>query len=109
MAVVSMERPVPGLAWSWRQLGGLCGVVFVILFVIGVIVSGDLPTIDDSASEAQKWFADNGQQFLVGDFLIAIAVVIFFVPFFCRFRGLLREAEQGGALWSLIMLIGALF
>lgn len=112
MAVVSMERPVPGLAWSWRQLGGLCGILFVALFVIGVIVTGDTPMINDAEDDpaaVRQWFVDNGDQYLVGDFLIGIAVVVFYVPFLGAFRGVLREAEQGEAVWSLTMLLGAVF
>jgi hypothetical protein len=109
MAAVSRDQPIPGVAWNWRQLGGLCGIIFVVLFVIGGIVSGDTPMINDSASEARQWYIDNGDQYLVGDFIIGIAVIVFYIPFIAAFRAFLGEGEAGMPGWSLVAFLGLLF
>jgi hypothetical protein len=109
MAVGAMERPLPGATWSWAQLGGISGILMVILFVVGIIVQGDAPQVNDTPEDSLAWFVDNGDQYLVGDFLIAIAVVVFFVPFFVTLRAFLRGAGGAAEQWSTVAMIGAVF
>lgn len=80
MALTSMERPIPGVAWTWRQLGGLLGIIGVVLFVVGGLVQGDVPTTKDSISEVKAWFVDNGEQYIIGDYLIGLGVVFGVLP-----------------------------
>ena len=60
MAVMSMERPIPGVGLSWQQLGGVAGIVGVVLFVIGIVIQGDAPMLNDPVEDVQAWYGDNG-------------------------------------------------
>jgi len=51
---------VPGLNLSARQLGGLCGVLGVVLFVVGIIYQGETPLVSDPPQEVRPWFVENG-------------------------------------------------
>jgi len=106
---MSMERPIPGISLSWQQLGGVAGIVGVALFVIGVIIQGDAPTINDSVEDAQAYYADHGQRWLIADFVIAIGVIVFLLPFFTILRSILAAAEGGLGHWSRLSFYGALF
>lgn len=106
MTMRSEAQLVPGLAGT--QLGGLAGIVGVVLFVIGVLLSGDAPTIEDSADEIRDWFDANGQQFLVGDFLIALGIVFGLIPFFATLRNVMGQAEGSDSIWHQLGLISGI-
>ena len=103
-----MDRPLPGVNLTWRQLGGLTGIIGVVLFVIGVLMQIDAPTLDDSATEASAWFKENANQYLTGDLLISIGIVVFLIPFFVALKDLLAQAEGPAGSWSWVNLVGAL-
>jgi len=105
---MSMERPLPGVGLSWRQLGGVAGIVGVVLFVVGILMQGDAPMMNDSVADTQAWYADNGEMYLVADFVIGIGVIVFLLPFFIVLRSVLAAAEGGQAHWSQLAFYGAL-
>ena len=87
-----------GLFAQWWRIGGICGIVLVVLFVVGAIVlQGDTPTYDQSAAEIREFWADDGQRYLIGDYLIGIGFVIFFLAFLSALRGLLGGLRRGSA------------
>lgn len=109
MATAATEQPIPGVTLDWRQIGGLAGILGVVLFAIGVLLLGDIPTTNDSVAETRSWYEDNGQRFLVGDYLMGLAIVIFFLPFFVVLREVLGEAEGGAQLWSRLAFLSGVF
>jgi hypothetical protein len=79
----------------------------VILFVVGVLIQGDVPMMNDPVADTQAWFADNGDTYLLGDFIIGIGVVVFLLPFFMILRSVLAAAEGGLGHWSRFAFYGA--
>lgn len=107
MAVQSEAQAILGVALTWRQLGALAGIIGVVLFVVGIIMEGDTPTLNDSISDVRAWYADNGQQFLVADYIIGLGVILGLVPFFLVLRSFIGEAEGSPAIWSQVAFFGA--
>jgi magnesium-transporting ATPase (P-type) len=85
---------------KWWRLGGVSGILFLVLFIVGAAVQGCFPDFDEPIDEVRDWYTDNGEQFLVGSYLIVLAFILFFLPFLSSLRGLLAAAEGGQAVWS---------
>ncbi len=111
MAMSAQANTMPVLGLSTERLGGLLGILGVVCFVAGILIQGDVPMANDSADEIQAWFVDNGEQFLIGDFIISIGVVFGLIPFFIALRNTFSEAPFWGqlALFSgvIFALVGA--
>ena len=91
---------------KWWRLGGVFGILFVIMFIVGISVQGEYPDFDAPSDEVRDWFADNGEQFIVGDYLLALAFMVLFPVFLVSLFGLLSAAEGGAAVWSRLALLG---
>jgi hypothetical protein len=100
---------IPGIGLSWRQYAGLSGIIGVILFVIGVLMIGDAPTIDDSVADVRSFYVDNQSKVLWGNFAIGIGVIMFLLPFTVGLRQRLAEAEGNGGPWAMLAFIAVLF
>lgn len=108
----------PAPAWSgilknpWK-LGGIAGLVFFVLFVVGgLVLQGDTPMYGDSVKEIRDYFGngDDSNRFLIGDWLTAIGFVLFFLPFMSALRQVLAPADPSdGVLARLIVPGGVLF
>jgi hypothetical protein len=85
---------------QWWRLGGVFGIGFIILFIIGVILQGESPTYDDPIDDIRAYWSDDGQAYLVGDYLIGLAFLLFFLPFLVSLRSLLGLAEGSVQMWS---------
>jgi len=71
------------------RLGGVCGILFVILLVSGVLVARpDVPDASLSAQQVFDYFDDKQGALLIGNGLSFI-----FASFFLWFLGVLRSAE----------------
>jgi hypothetical protein len=79
-----------------------------VLFVIGAIVSGEVPMYDDGGEEIAAWFEDNGDSYLVGDFITGLAFILFYFPFLVGLYTRLRLAEGEPAIFSRVALIGGI-
>lgn len=98
---------VPGMNLTWGKLAGILGILGVVFFVIGGLLQGDTPFPDATAAEIGDWYADNGNRYLIGNFIITLAVVLGLLPFFCYLRVALAEAEGGPAMGTRIAFLGA--
>lgn len=96
-----------GLPRQWWRLGGLAGVLFVAVFVVGVALQDAPPLVDDSVDEIRKDWVDGGQQYLVAGYVLGLGFVFFYIPFMLVLRVLLGRAEGGIELWSRASLVGA--
>jgi len=85
---------------KWWRVGGVAGILYLVMFIIGIILQGGPPNFDDPVDEIQGWFTDNGKQYIAGNYLIGLGFVLFFLPFLSSLRGLLAAAEGGAAVWS---------
>ena len=104
----------PAPAWSgilknpWK-LGGIAGLVFFVLFVVGGIVfQGDTPMYGDSVKEARDYFGngDDSNRYLVGDWLTAIGFIVFFLPFISALRQVLAKDDPSDGVLSRLVLVG---
>lgn len=93
---------------NWWRMGGVAGILFLALFILGIVLQGDPPDFEDPVDKIRDWFTDNGEQYLVGNYLIGLAFVLFFLPFLASLRGLLAAAEGGAAVWSRVAFAGGL-
>jgi len=93
---------------KWWRVGGAAGILFIVMFIAGIAVTGDSPTLDNSTDEIRNWYTDNGDQFLVGSYIIGLAFAFFFFPFLAGLRSLLAAAEGGPRMWSSVAFAGGL-
>jgi len=105
-----MNAPTAGSnrIWpNWWRFGGIDGIIWAVLFVIGAIVlQGDTPMRSDSTESIRQYFVDDGQKYLVGDFLIGVAFFIFFIPYVIALRWVLGSAEGSPPIWSWMAFTG---
>ncbi len=85
----------------WWRLGGAAGIVFVVLFAVGLVAfQFDVPLYDDPIEDIRAYWVDDGQQYLVGNYLIAVGFAFFFLPFIASLRAVLGRAEGGAQVFS---------
>lgn len=77
-----------------NRFAGLAGVIFSVLFVIGVIMLGNSPDTDAPSSEWMDYLNDDGRLVsnIIGLYLVVVAGLAF-LWFATHLRGLLRAAE----------------
>lgn len=92
---------------NWRQTAAFAGIGFVVLFIVAIIIAGETPMPDDSAATIRDYFADNGDQYMVADFVYAVAFVFFFLPFAAGLTAYLSAAEGTPPVWSWLVIIAA--
>jgi hypothetical protein len=98
-----------GIMQQWWRLGGVLGIAFIVLFIIGgFILQGESPTYNDPIAEIRAYWEDDGQTYLIGDYLIGLAIVLFFLPFLVCLRTLLGRAEGEPQIWSRVCFAGGL-
>ena len=96
--------------WSqWWRLGGILGIAFIVLFIIGgLVLKFDSPGFDDPIKEARSYFVDDGTKHLVGNYLVGIASVLLFLPFLMTLRSIHGWVEGGPNILSWLAFIGGL-
>src|SRR3990170_348935 len=97
-----------GLFNNWWRVGGIAGILYLVLFIAGIGVQGEVPQFDKPVDEIRDWFTDNGEQYLAGSYMVGLAFMLFFLPFLASLRGLLAAAEGGAAVWSRVAFAGGL-
>jgi len=92
-----------------RRVAATCGIVFIVLFVIGgPVLQGQTPTINNGIEDIRAYWRDDGDRYLVGDFIFGIAVLVFFLPFVVGLRSVLEPADPSGGMWARVVLASAL-
>ena len=97
-----------GIWRQWWRLGGAAGIIFVVLFLIGVGLQADEPLYDDSIEDIRAYWVDDGQQYLIGDYLIGVGFAFFFLPFLVSLRSMLGRVEGGVQVWSRVAFAAAI-
>jgi hypothetical protein len=92
--------------WSLR-LGGVAGIAFVVLTVLGGLVQGNVPVYSDGPAEIKQWFADNSGRYLAGYYLILLGV-LFYLVFLAALVDLLMRAAGASRTWPLLALVAGL-
>jgi hypothetical protein len=96
------------LTRQWWRLGGICGILFLVTFIIGGAFQGEAPVYGDPVEEIREFWVNDGQDYLLGDYIIGLGFMLFFFPFLSALRGLLGLAEGGVQMWSRIVFAGGL-
>lgn len=97
-----------GLFAQWWRIGGALGIGFAILFIIGAVIQGDTPMRDDSVQEIRAYFQDDGDMYLLGDYLIGMAFVFLFLPYVVILRWVLGSGEGWPPILSWMTVVGGL-
>jgi hypothetical protein len=98
-----------GILGQWWKIGGICGIAFIVIFfVAGFGIQGETPMYDDPIEEIRQYWADDGNMYLAGDYLLGLGTVLFFLPFLLSLRAILARAEGGPAIWSNMGFLGGL-
>jgi hypothetical protein len=114
-----MTAPAMGVSPPRQnRWGGIAGVVFFVLFVVGMLVSGGTPEYDESDREWVEWFDDSGHQTQqVVSMLIlviaALALVCFLAVLTRRLRAtnrpeLVNIAIGAGLVLAAMLIVGAI-
>jgi hypothetical protein len=99
------EEPIRD-AWRWAAFAGL---TWFGAFIVGaVVLQGEPPAYDKPIPEVRDFFARDGQRYLVGDYIVNIAFVFFFLPLVVGLRSRLGAAEDGAQIGSRLVLVGGL-
>lgn len=93
---------------QWWRLGGAGAILFIILVAVSFGLQIDAPTYDDPIDDIRAYWVDDGQQYLIGDYLFGIGFAFLFLPFIVSLRALLGRAEGGVNLWSRVAFLGAI-
>jgi hypothetical protein len=85
-------------------------VLFVVFFVVGALLPGSPPTVDDPSGTVVSFFADNRGPVLVGTFLIGLGVLAL-IWFAASLIEAMRRADEGrlatAALIGLVLALAA--
>ena len=93
---------------SWKKVTGWSGVAFVVLFVVGLIIGGDGPALEDSAADVREWFEDNEAIVAWTTWSGALSFAFLFLLFASGLRSLLGPADASNeGVWSRLSFAGA--
>jgi len=95
---------------NWSRFGAIAGILFAVLFTLGVILP-DLPSGDDSAAVVDEFYADSGNRttVIVAAYLIVLSGLAFIGFFAELYRGLRRAEGDAGSLATMALAGGVLF
>jgi hypothetical protein len=92
---------------QWWRVGGACGILFVVFFIVGGALSGgEAPAYDDPPEEIRAYWVDEGQNFLTGDYIIGLGFILFFFPFLSALTSVLAAGEGNSRMWSRLVFGG---
>lgn len=89
-----------------RPLLPLSGIAFVVLVVIGIVVSGSTPAPDAPIEEVVSFYGDEENRTRIGIWFLVLAMP--FLPLFASSLAALRQPEgDSRAVWRRLLLVGA--
>jgi hypothetical protein len=95
----------------WGRAAAIAGIVYVVLFVAGFLVSGTTPDYDEPDREWVEWFEDDGHraQQVIGAFISVAAAFVFLVFLGGLWRRLRRLAPDAQLLPTISLGAGLVF
>lgn len=94
--------------WKWWRVAGIGGVATAIAFVVSFVLFGNPPALDAPAGDIREYFEDSGSQIQFANWLVALAIALFFLVFASGLRGLLGPADASDrGMWSRASFAGA--
>jgi hypothetical protein len=95
-----------GFERQWWRIGGALGIAFTVVFLINIFISGEPPSRDDSIEEIRQYFTDDGDLYLITDYIGGLAFFVFFLPYLVTLRWVLGPSEGSPPIWSWLTVIG---
>ncbi len=93
---------------SWKQAAGWSGIAFVVIVLIGVLISGGGPLLEDPPADYTEWFEDNEGAVAWITWSGGLGFLLFFVLFASGLRSLLGPADASNeGVWSRLSFAGA--
>jgi hypothetical protein len=87
--------------WSVRRVTGVLGVLFFIGMVVSFAMFGPIqPAPDDPISEIRDFYANDDSVILAANWVAAVTIVFFFLPFAAGLRTVLAARDVDGGIWS---------
>ena len=94
---------------SWKKVTGWSGIAFVVLFLVGLVATGDGPALGDSAADVREWFDDNEAAVAWITWSGALGFALFFLLFASGLRSILGPADAANeGIWSRLSFAGAI-
>lgn len=94
---------------KWWRLGGLLGIAFVVVWIPAYLSKGVTPVYDNPIDETRTWWQDHCLRYLLAQYVVILAGMIFLLPYMVAFTSVLGRAEGSVRLWSRVSLIGGVF
>jgi hypothetical protein len=82
-----------GLLSQPARLGGMLGIGFLVIFIAAILLQGEGPSTTDSVEEIRAYYTDDGQTYLITDYISGLALVFLFLPFIICLRAVLMRGE----------------
>ena len=90
------------------RLGGICGLLFVILFIPSYVSAPDTPSTASSIQQVLDYFISGQSQIVFLNGVLLIFASFFFLWFLGILHVLLQHAEHDGYAFGSVTLIGGL-
>ena len=91
------------------RLGGICGILFLILFIPSYLSAPDTPVSTSSPQDVIDYFSNRQSEALIANGLLLVFAAFFFLWFLGVLHGVLQGAEEGeGYGFSSVSLVGGL-
>jgi hypothetical protein len=91
---------------TFRRLAGISGIVFVVMVVINIILSGEPPALDDPTADVASYYQEDEDSLRVAAIFNQMAGV-FVAIFAAGLLAMIGLVERGtGRAWAIVGLIG---
>jgi len=83
---------------NWARWSPVAGIVFVVLWIITFVITGNSPDSSDSDAKIVSYYADSGHRARdIAALFLVLAASLFFLWFLASLRARLVQAEGGSA------------
>jgi hypothetical protein len=89
-----------------HKAAGCAGILFVVLFAAGIVLSGNSPALNASAAKITQYYQDHHAGILASELLINLASVVL-LWFLGGLHAILRQRDERGLLAPVVLASGA--
>jgi len=89
-----------------QKVAGCAGILFVVLFAAGIVLSGNSPALNASPAKITQYYQNHHAGILVSELLINLASVVF-LWFLGGLHANLRQRDEHGFLAPVVLAAGA--